>query len=178
MDVQAAAGDADQARASRWPRVVLKGTVGRGRAETSFASQTGPVWSFGPLSIVFPVFDGGTRRANVQAAQATYDATLAQYAGRLRTAVRETEEALVALQGAARRADDVRASAEGFRTSFDSVHARHQGGMASLFELEDARRSDVQARTALVDLEQERTQAWIQLYRALGGGWEPSAAAH
>jgi outer membrane protein TolC len=113
----------------------------------------------------------------VQAAQATYEASLSQYAGRLRTAVRETEEALVALHGAARRADDVRVSAEGFRTSFDSAHARYQGGMASLFELEDARRSDVQARTALVDLEQERTQAWIQLYRALGGGWEPSAAA-
>ncbi|TFZ05964.1 efflux transporter outer membrane subunit [Ramlibacter henchirensis] len=171
LNVQAAAGDADQARASRWPRVMLKGSVGRGRAETPFGTQDGSVWSFGPLSVVLPVFDAGVRRANLDAARSRYDEAVAQYGGRLRTAVREVEEALVTLQAATRRSDDLRVAAEGFRTSFASAQARYRGGLASLFELEEARRSDVQAQVAMVDLEQQRTQAWIQLYRALGGGW-------
>lgn len=176
MNVQAAAGDADQARASQFPRVMLKGMVGRGRAETPFGSQDGSVWSFGPLSVVLPVFDAGVRRASRDAAHARYGEAVAQYGGRLRTAVREVEEALVTLQGASRRSDDLRVAAEGFSTSFASAQARYQGGLASLFELEEARRSDVQAQVAIVDLEQQRTQAWIQLYRALGGGWESPAS--
>ena len=53
--------------------------------------------SVGPVSVSLPIFDGGARRANAQAAQAAYDAAATRYAARLQ-AVREVEEALVALQ--------------------------------------------------------------------------------
>ena len=50
-----------------------------------------------------------------------------------------------------------------------------RGGLASLFELEDARRSALQAQVNLIDLDRERVAAWVALYRALGGGWTPDA---
>ena len=52
--------------------------------------------------------------------------------------------------------------------------ARWRAGLASLVELEDARRTSLAAQTALVSLQQERMTAWIALYRAVGGGWDPS----
>jgi outer membrane protein, multidrug efflux system len=47
-------------------------------------------------------------------------------------------------------------------------------GLGSLFELEEARRTFVEAQIAVIQLENERVSAWIALYRALGGGWPPS----
>ena len=49
--------------------------------------------------------------------------------------------------------------------------------MGSLFELEDARRSALAAKSALVELRRESATAWLNLYRALGGGWAPDDPA-
>jgi outer membrane protein TolC len=85
--------------------------------------------------------------------------------------VREVEAALVNLESARSRSDDARTAAEGYRASFTGTEARYRGGLGSLFELEDARRTLFAAETALVGLQRERAAAWIALYRALGGGW-------
>src|SRR5690606_7343655 len=94
----------------------------------------------------------------------------------LRGAVREVESALVALNSTAARNEDARIAAEGFERSYRATESRYKGGVASLFELEDARRSAVAAQGALIDLQRERVAAWIALYRALGGGWSASDA--
>jgi multidrug efflux system outer membrane protein len=57
-----------------------------------------------------------------------------------------------------------------------ATEARYQGGLASLVELEDARRTRLASADALVSLRLERIQAWIALYRAAGGGWKALAA--
>jgi len=121
-----------------------------------------------------PLFDAGTRRANVSAAQARYDEAGALFRARLRSAVREVEEALVALQSTDDRSTDARIATEGYAASFRATEARYRGGLASLYELEDARRLALQAQIALIDLQRERSTAWISLYRALGGGWSGS----
>ena len=81
------------------------------------------------------------------------------------------EEALVALESARSRNEDARVATEGYRRSFTATEARYKGGLASLVELEDARRTALAAETALVALQRERVAAWIALYRAAGGGW-------
>ena len=173
-DVEAASADVSQARAARLPRVSLGGSFGRMRLETSAATVEGTTWAVGPLTVSLPLFDGGTRRANVDAARARYDETAVAYRAKVRDAVREVEQALVQLDSAQARRDDARTAAEGFDASYRAVEARYRGGLASLFELEDARRSALQAQVSLVDLERDRVAAWITLYRALGGGWTPA----
>lgn len=179
-ELVAASADAAQAQAQRWPRVTLAGSIGPSRFESSGVSTSGTVWSIGPVAVTLPIFDGGTRRANAEAARARYDAAVSAYAASLRGAVREVESALVALQSTAARSEDARVAAEGFERSYRATESRYKGGVASLFELEDARRSAVAAQSALIDLQRERVAAWISLYRALGGGWRadaPTAAA-
>jgi len=58
-----------------------------------------------------------------------------------------------------------------YQASFDATQARYSSGLASLFELEDSRRTLFAAQTARVSLQRERTEAWVALYRSMGGGW-------
>lgn len=176
-EVTAASADTSQAEAQRYPRIGLSGQIGPARFETGGISTSGTVWSLGPVSVSLPLFDGGTRRANVVAARARYDAAASAYAASLRNAVREVESALVALQSTAARNEDARVAAEGFERSYRAAESRFRGGLASLFELEDARRTAVAAQSALIDLQRERVAAWISLYRALGGGWTATAVS-
>jgi outer membrane protein TolC len=87
--------------------------------------------------------------------------------------VREVESALVTLDSSARRVQDTRVSVEGFEASLKAADARFRGGLGSLFDLEDARRSALLANATLIELQSEQVAAWINLYRALGGGWSP-----
>jgi len=171
-DVVVASAESVQAQALRWPRVTLSGNIGRTRvAEEGGVSSNGTVWSVGPVAVTLPLFDGGTRRANAKAAQVRYEVATVVYADRLRNAVREVETALVSLQSTAARSDDARRAADGFERSYRAVESRYRVGSASVFELEDARRSRVAAQVALIELQRERVASWITLYRAVGGGW-------
>ena len=170
-ELLAASFDTTQAQAARLPRVSLNGSIGAARVSAGGLNNSDSTWSLGPISVSLPLFDGGTRRANVVAARARHADATVQYNARLRGAVREVEDALLALQSTAARSVDAQAAAEGFAFSLRATDARFKGGLASLFELEDARRSAVLAQTTLIDLQRERVAAWIALYRALGGGW-------
>jgi NodT family efflux transporter outer membrane factor (OMF) lipoprotein len=171
----AAMAEVDSARAQRLPRLSLNGTIGRTRFRTGGLESEFTSWSAGPLTLSLPVFDGGRRAANVDAAQARYEEAVAAYHARVRQAVREVEEALVGLESTSARSEDVKKSVAGYRAFFDATEARYKGGMTSLVELEDARRTRLAAENALVTLEQERRNAWVALYRATGGGWSVPA---
>ena len=145
-------------------------TGGTSQVTTQVTSQ-GATWSLGPLVVSLPLFDGGARIAATAAAKASYDEAVALYQAQLRRAVREVETALVALQSASQRQADANSAARDFEASLRATQARQQGGLASLFDLEAARRNAVQAQSALIDLQREQAAAWIALYRALGGGW-------
>ena len=170
-DVLAAGADITQTRTQRLPRITLGGSIGAARFSSGGASSDGTSWSIGPVTVTLPLYDGGGQDARLIAAQARRTEAIAVYAARLRTAVREVEDALVNLQSTADRSGDAQVATEGFTASLQATHARYSAGLASLFELEDARRSAVQAQSALIDLQRDRVTAWIALYRALGGGW-------
>ena len=170
-EVAAASAEVGSARAQRFPRLSLTGSIAAGRVRTGGVTTDLDTWSIGPLAITLPIFDGGRRAANVDAAQARYEEAAVLYAARVRQAVREVEEALVNLESARSRVDDARIAMEGYRMSFTATEARYRSGLASLVELEDARRTALAAETAWVALQRERIAAWIALYRATGGGW-------
>ena len=171
-EVAAASADVGHAHAQRYPRLGLSGTVGAARVRTGGASTDLSTWSIGPLSLTVPLFDGGRRAAQEDAARARYDEAAALYRARVRLAVSEVEQALVRLHSSAERNDSARTAAEGYRASLNATEARWRAGMASQVELEDARRTALAAQNALTALQHERTTAWVALYRAAGGGWE------
>jgi outer membrane protein, multidrug efflux system len=181
--IVAAASDRAQAAAQEKPQISLAGSLGllAIRANQGFGQTTtsGATWSLGPISVNFPLFDGGARAAATAAAQAGYDEAVALYRAQVRQAVREVETSLVALQSTAQRQGDAELAARDFEASLRATAARQARGLASLFDLEAARRNAVLAQSTLIELQRERVAAWISLYRALGGGWagELSTAA-
>ena len=172
LAIAAASAEVGAALADRYPRLSLAGTVTANTVRTGGATTDLQTWSIGPLTLTLPVLDAGRRAANTEAAKARYEEAVSLYRAQVRQAVSEVEQALVNLDSARARVGDARAAADGFRVSFVATQARHRAGLASLVELEDARRSQLAAETALVGLQRELHNAWIRLYRAAGGGWQ------
>ena len=167
----AASADVGSADAQRYPRLGLSGSIGAAHYRAGGRNDDFTSWSIGPLSLSVPLFDGGRRAAGVQAAQARYDEAAFLYRASARQAVREVEDALVNLQSTAARSDDARQADSGYRASLAATQALYQSGLASLLELEETRRTALAAANAVVSIRRERIQAWIALYRAVGGGW-------
>lgn len=174
-DVVVASAQVGSAKAQRLPRLSLNGSIGALRVSSGAGEQNLTTWSFGPLSLSVPLFDGGQRVAAVQAAEANYQSVVAVYQGKVRQAVREVEEALVNLHTTDLRSADATISSQGYAESLAATQARFGQGLASLIELEDARRNALTSESTVLTLALERNLAWVALYRALGGGFEPDA---
>ena len=175
--VAAASMDVGSAEADRYPRLTLQGNVGVANFRSDGSNIKGDTWTIGPLALSLPLFDGGRRRANVDAARARYDDAVVSYSAVARQAVREVEQALVSLQSAARRSADAQTALDGYRYAFNATEALYKNGLASLLQLEDARRTRLNAENAMVTLANERNAAWVALYRAAGGGFTPALAS-
>ncbi len=169
--VAAASADVGSAEAERYPKLTLSGNISRLQIRGSGFRETFNSWSVGPVTLTVPLLDGGARVANVDAAKARYAEAVSLYRANVRTAVREVEEALVNLDATAARTGDADTAVQNYQASFNATQARYDSGLASLFELEDSRRTLYAAQTARVSLARERTEAWVSLYRAMGGGW-------
>ncbi len=172
LAVAAARAEVGSAQADRLPRLSLAGSIAAGQVRTGGVTTDAQTWSLGPLALSLPLFDGGRRSAAVEAAQARYDEAADLYRARVRQAVSEVEQALVAVESTRARIGEARDAAQGFSASFIATEARYRAGLASLVELEDARRTQLAAQTAVAGLERDMNNAWIQLYRAAGGGWQ------
>ncbi len=176
--VAAAAADVGAQHAQRFPRVGLTGSIGRLNSRTSGGSLTLDTWSVGPLSVSVPVFDAGRRSAMVDAARARYDDAVTQHLAVVRRAVREVEEALSGLDTTARQERDARVALEGARTVLKAVQQRQERGLASALQADEALRAALGAESAWLDLQLNRLNVWISLYRAAGGGWVPARSAN
>jgi len=171
LDVAAASAEAGAALAQRFPRLSLQGSIAVLKVRGGGFSETLDTWTLGPLALNVPIFDGGTLAANEEAAKGRYEESVSLYRANVRRAVSEVEQALINLQSTNDRAADADTAVQNYQTSFDATQARFNTGLASLFDLEDARRTLFVSQTARVALQRERAEAWVSLYRAMGGGW-------
>jgi len=173
-ELMAASNDIGLAMADRFPRVSLTGSIGFSENSGSGYDTRGRTWSYGP-AISLPIFDMGRRAANVDGARARFEESIAAYQGKTLRAVREVEEALVRLDSAERREKDANMALAGYQQFLTAAAARVREGAGSLTELEEARRAVVQAQGVAVGVTLDRLVGWINLYKAVGGGW---SAAH
>ena len=171
-----ASAQVGSAKAQRYPRLTLNGSIGRLRADSGGSTTHLTTWSFGPLAVSVPLFDGGQRVANISLAETQYQEAVVNYRSQVRQAVREVEDALIKLQSTEARQTNAEVSRQGYAQSLAGTQVRYDQGLASLMELEEARRVALAAQSGLLGLALERNLAWVALYRALGGGWDRSTA--
>ena len=168
-EVAAASAEVGSAQAQRWPRLSLTGTVGTAWSRTAGTTTDLSTWSIGPLALEPaaagrwpPRGPGGCRPRPLRRGRGRVPGPRAP--GRERG---RASPGAPAKHGRARR-QRPRRRAGLPDTSFDATEARWRGGLASLVELEDARRTLLAAQTTLVALQHERQSAWVALYRAAG----------
>jgi outer membrane protein TolC len=173
-NVLVAAAAVGNAKAQRLPRLSLNGSIGALRVSSGGVDQDLSTWSFGPLALSLPIYDAGQREAAQTSAQSAYQNAVLAYQASVRQAVREVEEVLVQLQSLDARERDAKLVQQSYGAALVATQARVQQGLASVVDLQEARRAAWAADGSVLALQLQRKLAWVTLYRALGGGFEPS----
>ena len=159
------------ATADLYPRITLGGSVGSSGAGLGNVFGANPfTWLIGPL-INWTVNRSAARarvaesRADTQAALATFDGTVLQ-------ALEETETALSSYQQALNRRDALRSARDQAQKAATITRARQREGDLSSLELLDAERTAAEAEAALANADARIVDAQVDLFKALGGGWQ------
>jgi multidrug efflux system outer membrane protein len=132
-------------------------------------------FSFGPLALSLPVFDGGRNRSNLALAKARYEEALANHEGRLLTALREVQDALSDVQQRQQQGDAQVEAQQAAGRALQVAQARYERGVSTYLDVTDAQRSALAADRAAAQIRTQRLLAAVAVARALGGGWTQQA---
>ncbi|MBV8037251.1 efflux transporter outer membrane subunit [Roseateles sp.] len=168
FQLSSANANIDAARAAFWPRITLTASAGTASASLSGLFKNS-AWSFAP-SLVQPIFDAGRNRANLAGARANRDIALAQYEKAIQTAFREVADGLAGRATLAEQRTALAAQVDAETRRLSATEQRYAAGVSSALDRLDAQRSLFAAQQSLVQVQSQRAQNLVALYRALGGG--------
>jgi multidrug efflux system outer membrane protein len=159
-----------------YPSISLTGNFGYA-SETlgTLAQGSARQFSFGPLALSLPVFEGGRIQANVNLAKARYDEAVANHEARLLTALREVEDALSDVQQRQQQGDVQVQAQQAAARAVQVAQARYDRGVSTYLDVTDAQRSALAADRAAAQIRTQRLLAAVAVARALGGGWRQGA---
>ncbi len=170
--LQAANADLTVARTALYPSIQLTGSYG---AQSSVLSDlvNNPLnpWSLA-AGLTQPIFNGGRLRAQVEISEASQQQALISYQRVILDALVDADTALGALQQARRQYQLQQAATEESELAFELAQARYKAGAIDLQNLLDTQRSYFQSQDSLVQQHAAWLLATVDLYRALGGGWQ------
>ena len=159
--------DLKVAQANLYPSMTLDGSV------TAVGSSS---WSFGP-ALSLPIVDGGASRAAVRMSNADALVAAETYRSTVLTAVSEVDGALTHLAAARANLSSAESLVQQYQAYFNAIDEDWRAGGTSLLDREDARRQVQSARITRISQRKAMLVQWITLYKAVGGGWVPPAAA-
>ena len=175
--LRAANADIGQAKAAFFPQVTLTGFYGyQSVALSDLITGASRTWQFGP-AVTFPLFTGGRLQANLAFARARFDEALANYRQTVQRAFAEVSDALIAYQRTRefRVAQENRTQAH--RNATDLASIRYEGGVTSYLEYLYNEQELLTAELNLAQARRNELVSVVQLYRALGGGWQTADKA-
>jgi multidrug efflux system outer membrane protein len=160
------------AKALYFPQISLTGFLGgQSRALTDLFTGPARQWSGGPAALL-PIFNAGQIRAGVRLTEAQKREMVLAYRQAIYSGLREVSDALVGYS----RTREQRAQQERLVGALtESTHLsqlRYQGGLDSYLQVLDSERNLFQGQLALAQLRLGEMLSFVQLYRALGGGWQ------
>jgi multidrug efflux system outer membrane protein len=120
-----------------------------------------------------PLFQGGRIRRNYEAAQARFDQALAQYRQAALNAYRETADGLVSIQKLAEIRAEQEKGVAAITDATQLARSRYENGLASYLEILIADQQLLDVELLLARTRGAQLRAVADLYRALGGGWQP-----
>ncbi|WP_312586389.1 multidrug efflux RND transporter AdeIJK outer membrane channel subunit AdeK [Acinetobacter sp.] len=168
--LSAAGANIAAARARLFPTISLTGSAGYASTDLGDLFKSGSfAWSFGP-SLDIPIFDWGTRQANIRISETDQQIALSDYEKSIQTAFREVNDALAVRQNIGDRLAAQRRLVEATNTTYRLSQARFRAGIDSYLTVLDAQRASYAAEQGLLLLEQANLNNQVEVYKTLGGG--------
>lgn len=177
QQVRSANAQIGVATANYFPRIGLTALFGRASSPlNSLSSGEATVWSIAG-SLSGPIFQGGALKAQKRQAVAAWQQTMLEYEFTAQAAFQDVSDALVSRQKYDAVRDQQENAVQSYEESVKVALQRYTAGKASYFEVLDAQLQLFPAQTALATTELNRRTVIVQLYKALGGGWNLSDPA-
>lgn len=168
--LSAAGANIGAAKAQLYPTISLTGSAGYASTDLSNLFKAGnAAWSIGP-NISLPIFDWGTRKANIKISETDQKIALANYEKSVQSAFREVNDALATRANIGDRLTAQRRLVDATNTTYKLSNARFRAGIDSYLTVLDAQRSAYSAEQGLLLLQQANLNNQVELYKTLGGG--------
>lgn len=172
-ELDAAAARAGAKRAARLPSFFVTGQYGsQGERPGNLFKGSSEIYTIqGGVSI--PLFDNGRRAAEARAESAREEQARIRHEAVVLAALREVSDALVAVRTSRDQLAAQEVQVRALRRALELAQRRYDNGVSSYLEVLDSQRSLFEAELALTSAEQSHLASGVQLYKALGGSWEP-----
>lgn len=160
------------ARTAFYPHITLSGGGGWQSTEiTSLLNAPSLFWSLGADALQ-PIFQGGRNRANLAAAQAAYDQSVANYRQTVLTAFQEVEDGISNLSTISLALSTQGAAVEDARRALEIANNRYVGGVTNYLDVITAQTTLLSSQRLETQLLGQQMVSSVYLVKALGGGWD------
>jgi len=165
------------ARAAYFPDITLglQGGV-QSAAYAGLVSAPNAFWAIGPQLVQY-IFDGGFRRARLDAAKAATDEAGERYRGVVLSAFQQVEDNLALLSYLGTALDEQRNAAASAQTTVDLALRQYKQGTVGYLDVVEAQTVELDAQRGVLDVQTRQLSANVQLLHALGGGWSSDELA-
>jgi outer membrane protein, multidrug efflux system len=163
----AVVADIGVAEADLWPSLTLSGNIGVSRSSNAGTVQN---WAFGP-SLNLPIFDRGALKANVDLSKSAARQQYLAYRQTVIEAVREVEDAMVALRHEQLRHSRLASAVNELTRAEELARELNNAGTTEFKDVLDAQAALYSAQLQLADSQLQLNINYVLLCQALGGGW-------
>ncbi len=170
--VAAAVARVAQADAARYPDFSLSGSLGLRALTLGTLTGGNSVASALAASLSASLFDGGAAQAQVRSQQAALEQVRVGYEATVLTALKDVEDALVALQGDRERLARLQAAADAAANAALMAQQRYSSGLIDFATVLETQRTQLSAQDSVATTVASVAADHVRLYKALGGGWQ------
>lgn len=164
------------AKTAFYPRLILNGDGGfQSVRATDWFAWPSHLWALGP-SVQLPIFTGGKNRAQLEAAKASFDKSVADYRQTVLVAFQEVEDQLAAQRYLARQLEDARATLASAKRALEISNRRYQAGIEQYLDVITAQTAVLTHEQTVIQLNGQRLASSASLIKALGAGGRPPEA--
>jgi NodT family efflux transporter outer membrane factor (OMF) lipoprotein len=176
-NLHAATAGIGVAKADFYPRITLSGFGAiQGLNVSNLREGAALAYSIGP-SIQLPIFEGGRLRRTLELREAQQQEAAMQWQRAVLVALHEVDNALTAYGTEQRRRDRSAQAVASARQALGIARLRYEQGVADFLQVLTAQRALLAAEQDMADATTNVSLNLVQLYRALGGGWDPATAS-
>jgi NodT family efflux transporter outer membrane factor (OMF) lipoprotein len=175
--VQAARARVGQAQALRWPGFSLGGSLGVSALTLGALSGSAALVGSLAAGVSLPLFDGGAARAQVRAQQAALEQAGQVWRAAVLGALKDVEDALVALRGDRLRLQSLRQAAVAAASAGQLARQRYSSGLVDFQTVLETQRTQLSTQDSVAAASADVGSDQVRLFKALGGGWRIEAGA-